>query len=40
MSGVAAGEGVAVNGDALAGGFSFNEDGACIKESKESLAGV
>ena len=23
-----------------AGGFSFNEDGGCINESKESLAGV
>jgi hypothetical protein len=23
-----------------AGGFSFNEDGACINESKESLARV
>jgi hypothetical protein len=40
MSGVAVGEGLAGNGDAPAGGFSFNEDGACINESKESLAGV
>jgi hypothetical protein len=40
MSGVALGEGVAGNGDLPAGGFSFNEDGACINESKESLAGV
>ena len=23
-----------------AGGFSFNEDGGCINQSKESLAGV
>src|SRR6266480_6247259 len=40
MSGVAVGEGLEGNGDASAGGFSFNEDGACINESKESLAGV
>ena len=40
MSGVALGEGVAGNGDVPAGGFSFNEDGACINESKESLARV
>jgi hypothetical protein len=40
MSGVAVGEGLAGNGDAPAGEFSFNEDGACINESKESLAGV
>ena len=40
MSGVAVGEGLAGNGDAPAGGFSFNEDGTCINESKESLAGV
>ena len=40
MSGVALGEGAAGNGDVPAGGFSFNEDGACINESKESLARV
>ena len=40
MSGVAVGEGLEGNGDAPAGGFSFNEDGTCINESKESLAGV
>lgn len=40
MSGVAVGEGLAGNGDPPAGGFSFNEDGTCINESKESLAGV
>jgi hypothetical protein len=40
MSGVAVGEGLAGNGDAPAGGFSFNEDGTCINESKDSLAGV
>ena len=40
MSGVAVGEGLEGNGDASAGGFSFNEDGTCINESKESLAGV
>ena len=40
MSGVALGEGAAGNGDVPAGGFSFNEDGACINESKEWLAGV
>ena len=40
MSGVAVGVGLEGNGDALAGGFSFNEDGTCINEFKESLAGV
>jgi len=40
MSGVALGEGVAGNGDVPAGGFSFSDDGTCINESKESLAGV
>ena len=40
MSGVAVGEGREGNGDASAGGFSFNEDGTRINESKESLAGV
>ncbi len=40
MSGVAVGEGLEGNGDASAGGFSFNEDGTRINESKESLAGV
>ena len=40
MSGVAVGEGLDGNGDASAGGFSFNEDGTRINESKESLAGV
>src|SRR5256885_11859706 len=40
MSGVAVGEGLEGNGDAPAGGFRFNEDGTCINESKESLAGV
>jgi len=40
MSGVAVGEGPAGDGDAPVGGFSFNEDGTCINESKESLAGV
>ena len=39
MSGVAVGEGLEGNGDALEGGLSFNEDGTCINESKESLAG-
>jgi hypothetical protein len=38
MSGVAVGEGLEGNGDASAGGFSFNEDGTCINDSKESLA--
>ena len=37
MSGVLVGEGVAGEGDPLAGEFSFNEDGTCISESKESL---
>jgi hypothetical protein len=40
MSGVAVGEGLEGNGDASAGGFSFNEDGTRINESNESLAGV
>lgn len=40
MSGVAVGEGLEGNGDASGGGFSFNEDGTRINESKESLAGV
>jgi hypothetical protein len=40
MSGVAVGEGLEGNGDASAGGFSFNEDGTRINESKESLAGA
>jgi len=40
MSGVAVGEGLEGNGDAPAGGFSFNEDGTRINESKELLAGV
>jgi len=40
MSGVPVGEGLEGNGDASAGAFSFNEDGTCINESKESLAGV
>ena len=40
MSGVAVGEALEGNGDASGGGLSFNEDGTCINESKESLAGV
>jgi hypothetical protein len=40
MSGVAVGEGLEDNGDAPAGVVSFNEDGTCINESKESLAAV
>ena len=40
MSGVAVGEGLEGNGDASEGGLSFSEDGTCINESKESLAGV
>jgi len=40
VSGVAVGEGLEGNGEAPAGGFSFNEDGTRINESKESLAGV
>src|SRR5678816_3331280 len=40
MSGVAVGEGLEGNGDVSAGGFSFNEDGTRINESKESLDGV
>lgn len=40
MSGVAVGEGLEGNGDASAGGFSFNEVGTRINESKESLDGV
>lgn len=40
MSGVAVDEGLEGNGDASAGGFNFNEDGARINESKELLAGV
>ena len=39
-SGVAVGKELEGSGDAPGGGFSFNEDGACINESKESLAGV
>ena len=40
MSGVAVGEGLEGNGDASEGGLSFSEDGTCINESKELLAGV
>jgi hypothetical protein len=40
MSGVTVGEGLECGEDAPAGGFSFNEDGTCISESKESLTGV
>jgi hypothetical protein len=40
VSGVPVGEGLEGNGEALVGGFSFNEDGTRINESKESLAGV
>ena len=40
MSGVAVGEGLEGNGDSPAGGFSFNDDGTRINESKEPLAGV
>src|SRR5437763_17100515 len=40
ISRVAVGEGLECGGDVSAGGFSFNEDGGCINESKESLAGV
>ena len=40
MSGVAVGEGLEGNSDSPAGGFSFNDDGTCINESKEPLAGV
>jgi len=40
VSGVAVGEGLEGDGEAPAGGFSFNDDGTCINESKESLAGV
>jgi hypothetical protein len=40
MSGVAVGEGLEGNRDASEGGLSFSEDGTCINESKESLAGV
>jgi hypothetical protein len=40
VSGVAVGEGLEGNGEAPVGGFSFNEDGTRINESKESLAGV
>ena len=40
ISGVAVGEGLECGGDVSAGGFSFNEDGGCINQSKESLAGV
>jgi hypothetical protein len=40
VSGVAVGEGLEGNGEAPAGELSFNEDGTCINESKESLAGV
>lgn len=38
-SGVAVGEGIAGDGDAV-GESSFSEEGACINESKESLAGA
>ena len=38
VSGVAVGEGLEGSGDVSVGGFSFNEDGTCINESKESLA--
>ena len=38
--GVVFGEGLVGNGDVPAGGFSFNEDGTCINESKESFPGV
>ena len=40
ISGVAVGEGLEGSGDASGGGLSLNEDGTCINESKESLAGV
>jgi hypothetical protein len=40
MSGVAVGEGLEGKGDASESGLSFSEDGTCINESKESLAGV
>ena len=40
MSGVAVAEGLECGEDASAGAFSFNEDGACINEFRESLAGV
>jgi len=40
MSGVAVGQGLEGNRDASEGGLSFSEDGTCINESKESLAGV
>ena len=40
ISGVAVGEELECGGDVSAGGFSFNEDGGCINESKELLAGV
>jgi hypothetical protein len=40
MSGLAVGERLAGTGDVPPGGFSFNEDGTCINESKESLAEV
>jgi hypothetical protein len=40
VSGVAVGEGLEGNGEAPAGGSSFNEDGTRINESKEPLAGV
>jgi hypothetical protein len=40
VSGVAVGKGLEGNGEAPAGGFSFNEDGTRINESKEPLAGV
>jgi hypothetical protein len=39
VSGIAVGEGLEGN-EALEGEFNFNEDGTCINESKESLAGV
>jgi hypothetical protein len=38
VSGAAVGEGLEGSGDVSVDGFSFNEDGTCINESKESLA--
>ena len=38
--GVALGEGLEGSGDAPGGELSFSEDGTCVNESKESLAGV
>ena len=40
MSGIAVGEGLEGNGEALEGELNFNEDGTRINESKESLAGL